>query len=288
MGNTSIILVPKISIFINKNNLIVLRKFQQYFYVYFYDDKLENALTDCNILYQIHYGTKEYSCLGKNIKNVIHCVFDMTEPHGDVYAGVSKTLANKFGSDLYVPHMVGLYPSESKDNLRADLGIPESATVFGYHGGTDAFNIEFVRDIIKTVVQQNNHIYFIFVNIPIFDNHSNIFFLEKITTNEDKNKFICSCDAMIHAQKLGETFGLSIAEFSVNNKPIITYGEWTWNDNHKKILGDKAIYYTEHNLYNILSNFDKNAYTNTELNCYKEFSPENVMKKFKEVFIDSQ
>ena len=48
---------------------------------------------------------------------------------------------------------------------------------------------------------------------------------------------------MIHAQYLGETFGLSIGEFSVNNKPIITYGGRVLNDNYKIILKNNAIYY---------------------------------------------
>jgi|UniRef100_A0A6C0CXP5 hypothetical protein len=287
LGNNSIIVLPYSSIDESKNDLIAIRKFQKYFYVYFYKNysELDSILSNCNIFYQIHYGKRENSYLSR-LKNVIHCVFDLSEPHGDVYASVSDVLGNKFGINLYVPHMVGLPPSETGENLRNELGISESATVFGYHGGSDAFNIDFVKDIIKKVIRENKDLYFIFVNTPRFDHHSNIFFLEKLTINEDKNKFICSCDAMIHAQKLGETFGLSIAEFSVNNKPIITYGGWTWNTNHKNILGDKAIYYTENNLYDILTNFDKNIYINTDLNCYKEFSPDNVMKKFKEVFID--
>ena len=36
-----------------------------------------------------------------------------------------------------------------------------------------------------------------------------------------KVKFINTCDAMIHARAMGETFGLAVAEFSKKNKPVI-------------------------------------------------------------------
>ena len=96
-----------------------------------------------------------------------------------------------------------------------------------------------------------------------------------------------SCDGMIHAQSLGETFGIAIGEFSVNNKVIICFGGYCWNDNFKKILGDKAIYYMneEHLLY-IFAQFNKKDYEGKDLNCYKDYSPNIVMQKFKQVFIE--
>ena len=91
----------------------------------------------------------------------------------------------------------------------------------------------------------------------------------------------------IHGQSLGETFGIAIGEFSVNNKPIIAYNGKVWNDNYKIILGDKALWYLNfEECYNILLNFNQKEYKNKDLNCYKEYSPDKVMKKFKEVFIE--
>ena len=89
-----------------------------------------------------------------------------------------------------------------------------------------------------------------------------------------------SCDAMIYGQSLGETFGIAIGEFSVNNKPIIAYNGRVWNDNYKIILGDKALWYLNfEECYNILLNFNPVEYKNKDLNCYKEYSPDKVMKK---------
>ena len=59
------------------------------------------------------------------------------------------------------------------------------------------------------------------------------------------------------------------------------------NDNYKKILGDKALYYVnEAELLDILETFDKNKYIGKDLNCYKEYTPTKVMDKFKKVFIE--
>ena len=290
LGNKSIIIVPQSSIIQNKNDIIAIEHFKKRFQVFFYIDteNFESILDYHNIhtTYYIKYGKNDMT-LPKNVRNVIHCVFDMSEPHGDVYAGVSEQVAEKFGQKLYVPHMIGLNPSLTPEiNLRKELNIPDDAIVFGRHGGQDTFDIQFVKQTIGRVVRETNNVFFIFVNTPIFDGHPKISYLDKFISDEDKNKFICSCDAMIHAQNMGETFGLSIGEFSVNNKPIITYGGMVWNDAYRKILKDDALYYyTDMQLYEILIKFDKSKYVGKDLNYYKEYTPDKVMKIFSDVFL---
>lgn len=287
LGNESVILT-KLN---NPNNeTLAVQKFKKRFKILSYDtrEEIQALIQGYDILYNIKFGKRD-DFLFPNIKNVIHSVFDMSESHGEVFAGVSETLAQKFNKTLFVPHMIGLEPSLNvNDNLREKLNIPNSAIVYGRHGGTDTFDLQFVKETIVKVVQNYNNIYFIFVNTPEFCKHPQVIFLEKIIEDEDKNRFINTCDACIHAQSLGETFGLSIGEFSVNNKPIITYGGPTWNNAHKEILKDRGIYYFDREtLYDILINFNVYDYIDIDINCYKEYSPENVMKKFKEVFIDT-
>jgi hypothetical protein len=216
---------------------IALNKFAKQFPIIFYDKKeeIEELVKDYDIFYTIKYG-KNDSFLPKNIKCCVHCVFDLSEPHGDVYAAVSNTLAQKFNRELYVPHMIGLKPSKNKENLRKTLNIPNDAVVFGRHGGRDTFDLNFVKKAIINVTNFKSNIHFIFVNTPCFYQHERIHHIDKIVDLDEKNRFICSCDAMIHAQSLGETFGIAIGEFSVNNKPIITYKGKVWNDNYKNIL----------------------------------------------------
>src|SRR3990167_9824846 len=111
LKNISIIVVDENG----KNEGIAIRKFTSRFPVYFYKTKeeLHSILKkeQCNVLYIIKYG-KNDGLYFNDIKTVIHCVFDLSEPHGDVYAGVSENLANKFGWPVFVPHMVGLKPSQ--------------------------------------------------------------------------------------------------------------------------------------------------------------------------------
>jgi hypothetical protein len=275
-------------------NQQILEKFIRRFVIFLYRESITELDTDvlkfCDVLYSIKYGTADNN-LSQTTKNAIHCVFDMSQPHGDIYAGVSQQLANKFNSTLFVPHMVDFAydPAISVDIFRRQLHIPDSATVFGRHGGSDTFDIPWVKSAIARVVQTNPNVYFIFINTPAFTTHPQIFFLNKIIDIPRKKEFISSCDAMIHAQSLGESFGLSIAEFSVHQKPIICYGDWVLNDNYRHILQDKAVYYhSEEELLGIFNTFDKSIYKNrTDLNCYEQYSPQNVMQAFQSVFLRS-
>jgi hypothetical protein len=288
LKNQSIIVVPESSNSKQLNDQIIIDKFRNRFEVFFYNnlEELENIIKDCDILYCIKYGTID-EIISKRIKTVIHCVFDMSQPHGDIYAGVSQQLAEKFNSPVYVPHMISLDPTLSKNNIRKALFIPEDATVFGRIGGQDTWDIFFVNDVIRKVVRLNPDIYFIFVNTPVFDKHPNIYFLNKISNPKEKVEFINTCDAMIHNSSMGESFGIAIGEFSVCNKKIITYGGPVLNNNYKLILKDNAIYYHNHNeLLHILLSFNKTKYIGQDLNSYKKYQPEIVMNIFKKVFID--
>lgn len=289
LNNESAILTKKDN---TQNDIISVERFKKRFKVLEYINKedkvsIENLIKDYDIIYTIKYGTND-DFVFKNIKNIIHCVFDMSQPHGEVYAAVSETLAKKYNNNLFVPHMIGLKPSENKKNLREKLNIPENAIVFGRYGGLDTFNLHFVYNAILRIVLANDNIYFLFINTPLFIQHPHVIYLDKIIEDEDKNLFINTCDAHLECSTLGHTFGLSIGEFSVNNKPIICYDRNIWNRCHLDILGDKAILFkTEEEFYNIINTFDKKEYENKDLNCYKEYSPEKVIKKFEEIFIKS-
>lgn len=288
LGNRSAILTLESN---PKHDDIALDRFKERFKVFTYTSResrkeIHNIVKDFDIFYDIRYGLKD-EFVFSGVKNCIHAVFDMIQPHGDVFAGVSETLALKFGQKLFVPHMIGLEPDNKTDNLREELGIPESATVFGRYGGMDTFDLQIAYEAIREIVRSTDNIYFIFINTYVFDTHPRVIFLPKIIKDEDKNKFIRTCDACIHAQSLGETFGIALGEFSVNNKPIITYGGPTWNNAHKDILRDKALlYYGKDDLVQILLTFDRHAYSTRDNNAYKEYTPEKVMKQFEDIFIN--
>jgi hypothetical protein len=288
LGNKSIIVVDKNG----TNDVIAIRKFSNRFPVFFYDDvnNLHDILKkhDTNILYTIKYGKRD-DIVFTDIKTVVHCVFDLSEPHGDVYAAVSKALANKYNHPLHVPHMIGMPPSKTKENMKKFLGIPENAIVFGRHGGDDTFNIPFVHDSIRKLVRNRPNLWFVFMGAPRFVEHPHVIYLPLTCDIDEKNRFIQTCDAHLECGTLGHSFGLSMGEFSVNNKPIIAFSGRVWNTAHYDILKDKALYFkTQEEFEHILTTFNPKLYENRDMNCYKEFSPIKVMKIFNEVFIEGK
>lgn len=271
---------------------IAILKFKKRFQLFYYDnyDDINKIVKDnlCDILYTIKYGKND----GVNkccIPEVIHCVFDMSEPHGSLYVGVSKYVANKYGYNLYVPHMISLKPSKTNDNMRKMLNIPNDAIIFGRHGGIDTFNINFVMDNIIKIVNEYKNIYFVFVNTLNFYTHNQIIYLDKIIDNDIKNKYISTLDAYIEAGSLGHSFGIACGEVSINNKPIILYDSPNlWNKAHIDIIGDKGIYFTDSDsFYKAITEFNPKNYINKDLNAYKYYNPKNIIKIFKETFIDS-
>jgi hypothetical protein len=252
-------------------------------------DQMENILYEekCSILYCIKYGRND-GIVSTRIKTVIHCVFDMSDPHGNVYAGVSEAVARKYGHSLFVPHMIALRPTKNGENLRQSLNIPPDAIVFGRYGGLDTFNIDFCWQVISDIVQRRTDIYFLFINTVEVVRNNRIFYLDKITTEEEKNRFISTCDAHLECGTLGHSFGLAIGEFSVHNKPIIAYrGKNMWNTAHFDILGNRGLYFSSsEQFFHLLTTFRRQNYENKDMNCYRDYTPEKVMAIFKKVFID--
>ena len=98
--------------------------------------------------------------------------------------------------------------------------------------------------------------------------------------------YFSACDILLHARKDGETFGLAVAEFSVCNKPVITYIN-SKDRKHILILGNKGFYYQDKRaLKFIVSNFIFSGIPKVDYNAYKNFPPKIVMQKFKKTFVD--
>ena len=291
LNNESIIIYQKN----NKNNYIpAIEKFKNKFEVISYtkSNEIDNIVdkTKADLFYAIKAG-KNDGVEAKSCKTAVHAVFKYYEPHGNVYAYVSEWLSKEMtnGFAPFVPHMISVESTEQ--NLRSELGIPKDAIVFGRHGGETTFDIPFVKKQIIEISKKRKDIYFLFMgtNSFVFKSfltpYKNIIFLPKSQDEIYKAKFINTCDAYLHARKQGESFGIAVGEFSICNKPIIT-----WTDSEEKshidILGDKALLYkNEKDLSEIIQNFKVDS--NKNWDAYSEvYSPEKVMNKFKSVFID--
>jgi len=291
LGNDSIVFYDRYSEQIQPS---VFQKFQQEFrlvpYDHFDDVQAMSELGLIDAMYLIKSGEWDGYIL-PGLPNLIHAVFPqkVSEMHGDIYAYVSKWLSDECsnGKIPYVPHMIDL-PIMGK-SLRSNLSIPEGATVFGCYGGSDSFNLDFVKKTIAEIVCQNPSIYFLFMNIDRFMDHPQVIFLSGNSDPVFKSSFINTCDAMIHARGIGESFGLACGEFSMHNKPVITYA-LSPQRNHIDVLGSKAILYKgPQELKKIFLDFDKTWHQSQSWDCYsREFSPAVVMKKFASVFLDEK
>lgn len=238
---------------------------------------------NCFGLYMSKFGVND-GVLSKICKTFILCAAPVCEPHGDVYAYMSEWLSEKASNGKYpaVSAMITPFPNDS-NNFRQELLIPTDAIVFGRHGGFETFDIPWVKPIISKIVRENKNIHFLFQNTPVFDNHEQIKYLDCDADIQIKSKFINTCDAMIHARLIGESFGCACGEFASKNKPIITYFG-SHDRNHITLMGDNGYYYNNgEELYNIFRSFQKNI--NKDWNGYKDCTPEKVMKKFNEVFL---
>ena len=224
----------------------------------------------------------ENKLLWGNCKTIKHAVFDTSHPESDFYISISDMLNSKFNTNIpVIPHIVDL-PICFED-LRDDLHIPKDAVVFGRYGGYDEFNINIARESIVEFLRLNNNSYFLFMNTNKFYEHPRIIYVDKNINLVYKVKFINTCDAMIHAREMGETFGLSIAEFSIKNKPVITCP--CGDLEHIKILGDKALTYTsKESLIHIFTNINDIINSRYDWNAYTLYSPYYVMSLFKNIF----
>lgn len=258
-------------------------------------DQVETLIDKLGV--QILYNQKAGAIdnhVSKKCKNAVHCVFQNFQPHGDACATISEWLSKNEGledSIAYVPYICDL--PNTKDDLRKELGIPKNSIVFGRHGGYNTFDIPFVMEAVVLKAISNPNFYFVFMNTQPFYHRDygplkNIIFLKSSIDPVFKTKFINTCDAMLHARQLGESFGLACAEFNIRNKPVIT-----WSEGHDKahldMLGSSCFKYkSPQDLNNIFDYFEKNIdlVRSKSWDVYSnKYNPANVMKKFDKVFI---
>lgn len=218
-----------------------------------------------------------------NCKTAVHAVFQFYEPHGDRYAYISEWLSKQMtnGEVPFVPHIVNL--PEPNGDYRKALGIREDQIVIGRLGGYYTFDIPEVKEYIKRFVVNNDKYVFLFIGTEPFVDHPNVKFVKEIHSPQKKSNFINTCDAMLHARQRGESFGLSIAEFLSQGKPVMA-----WNGghdkNHTEMLKDSGLLYNNINELNDMMNNIK-SYNQDWKARTLDFTPDAVMKKFKDVFL---
>jgi hypothetical protein len=256
---------------------------------------------ECDVFYVLKSGERDE--IGENlaIDTAVHCVFVCQREcaHGSVYAAISRPVVGKYYNGHVdstfdapiVPHVCAGGWSDSGTitrDLRAELLIPREANVFGRHGGFETFDLPFVHSAIRTIVDESPNNYFIFMNTQEFTaRHPRIIFLNTSTDPDVKYSFVAMCDAMLHGRSAGESFGLSVAEFALQGKPVITYKPDKpipeEHDAHRLELGGAGVYYKdEEELLAILRGFHKRTVPHTG---YSDHTMERVMHQFGRVFL---
>lgn len=211
-------------------------------------------------------------------KTIKHCVFDTSGKEGDYYISIGNQI-NRNNYNV-IPHIIYLPILKETRNMRTELNIPENAFVFGRHGGVCQFNINFVKDAIIHILEKQPDFYFVFLNTLRFHIHPRIKYLDLNTDLQYKIRFINTCDAMIHARDMGESFGLAVGEFSLMNKPIFTSNKG--EKEHICILGERAIVYNDYDdLMEKFSNVREIVESRKDWNAYQDYSPEKVMELFR-------
>ncbi len=208
------------------------------------------------------------------VPTILRCVFTTKYKRGTLHTCVSPFLSRGKYKCKILPDI--LYLGSTEETLHTQLNIHRTAKVFGRHGGLKQFDIPWAQEAVVTVAKANDDIYFIFLNTQIFCSLKNVLFLPATRDLLFKRKFINTCDAMIHAGSLGETFGMSCGEFAICNKPIITTN--SGNLAHVDILGDKVFIATNKTeMINLLMEIDFGD-INMINNGYHKYTPEPVMK----------
>lgn len=290
LGNESIIIYNKNC---KTNHPAGIEKFKKRFNVIAYENfnQVDNIIrkNQIDLFYAIKNGDKD-GVDTQECKSVMHTVFKHYEPHGDVYAYVSEWLSLEMtgGKAPFVPHMVN-FEAETKEDLRTELNISRNAKVFGYYGGAQSFNIPFVQKTVEQIAHKYKDIYFLFMGVDPFikpkwwkSKLKNIIFLPPSADINRKLKFINTCSALLHARERGETFGITVAEFVLQNKPVITFADSPEKAHLMELGNDAYLYRNKNELKEILLDTDLSK---TAIRSYEKFLPQQVMEQFKKVFI---
>ena len=216
---------------------------------------------------------------------VVHAIFDCCEPHGDAYLSISDHMVAKCRASCGVlPFIVDLPPPGH--DLRAALGVPADAFVFGRHGGWNQFDVPLAQAAVARVLNRHPDVYFLFLNTRAFGPaHPRLIHLPAVATREETADFVHACDAMCHARSDGETFGLACGEFSVCNRPVVTTDRG--DRAHIAILegqclvGHDEAEYAEHMDALVAAGRDRVA--GGRWDAYRRFSPDAVVDRFEAV-----
>jgi glycosyltransferase involved in cell wall biosynthesis len=273
----------------------VKRRFEDHFELMLYDDTRSIA---CDALYVIKRGRP--GRITEAIPELVHAFDDGSFPHGHRYAVVSDWVSRHAKRKIelpggrllelprvikppVVPHIVSL--PDVDDDLRADLGIPGDAVVFGRHGGLGNFDLEFVQDAVRAVLEERTDVWFVFLNVHRFNEAARVIHLAELVDRAEIRRFVNTCDYMIHGHRYGETFGLAVAEFAFVGAPVLTFLGSPLKG-HFDLLSDRMLlgYTNYEDVYGYFAELPRRTEP-ADTSVRLKYSRESVMARFASTFL---
>jgi hypothetical protein len=273
----------------------VKRRFEEHFDVVLYSSPRDIS---CDALYVIKRGHP--GRITDGIPELNHAFEYVSEPHGHRFAAISGWLARNANQPIHLPRgrvlrvprlkkppvvpLIVTLP-DVRDDFRAELGIPEEAVVFGRHGGVGTFSIDFVRDAIRSAVDERPDVWFLFTNVEPFHAHERIVHLPHVPDRASVRRFVNTCDYMIHAHALGEGFGLAPAEFALVGVPVLTFLGSPRLAHLDLLKNGLLLGYRDHaEVLRYLTTLERRT-APVPSNVAVEYGPERVMARFQDVFL---
>ena len=219
-------------------------------------------------------------------RTVVHEVFRFFDPHGDAYAYISPWLAEAAAAGRYpaVPHIVD--PPRPRGDLRAQFGVPREAVVVGRHGGPDQLNVPFVAAALEAALTARSDLWVMLLNTAPLLRHERVIHVPKAPDRQGVADFVASCDAGLNARRGGEAFGLAIAEFLAQDKPVLVW-EGGRDRHHLALVDDPAFRFrTGAELAQALIRFEPRPWQGRWRSRVAPFAPDAVMEVFGRVFLE--
>jgi hypothetical protein len=221
-------------------------------------------------------------------RTAIHEVFRFFDPHGDAYAYISPWLAKAAAAGRYpaVPHIVD--PPPPQGDLRAEYGVPREAVVVGRHGGPDQLNAPFIPAAIEAALAARPDLWVMLLNTARFSHHERIVHVPRAPDRGRVADFVASCDVGLNARRGGEAFGLAIAEFLAQDKPVLVW-EGGRDRHHLALVDDPQFRFrTGGDLVRALTRFEPRPGAGRWRARVAHFAPEPAMQTFARVFLEGE
>jgi hypothetical protein len=265
------------------------RRFAAAFPLHAYRDPAERAALMEEARVDVAYAlktTRPRYPLNPAGRTAVHEVFRFFDPHGDAYAYISPWLAETAAAGRYaaVPHIVD--PPPPQGSLRAEFGVPASAVVVGRHGAPGEFNVPFLASALEAALAARSDLWVMLLNTAPLLRHERVIHVPRAPDRQRVADFVASCDLGLNARRGGEAFGLAIAEFLAQDKPVLVW-EGGRDRHHLKLVEDPAFRFrTREDLARALIAYQPREGGGRWRARVAPFAPEAVMQAFGRVFLD--